>query len=161
MQWRGHLQRRGHHSITGSFSWQEGYWSPSITTSGKSDPRKFSPWSGLLSCYSRPGSMSGTEYYLAVVIALLSAVCIHFIFEKGWGYPPLAKGFMPPATDGSKDAEKDEPRGANDRSSKRVGQFPKTGLSGPGGCGNCVGLGLLFAFISFHNYLIGSSGVNQ
>ena len=25
------------------------------------------------------------EYYLAVVIALLSAVCIHFVFEKGWG----------------------------------------------------------------------------
>ena len=61
------------------------------------------------------------EYYLAVVIALLSAVCIHFVFEKGWGdLRQLATGIMPPATaDGSKDAEKLNRTGAKKRSRKR------------------------------------------
>ena len=81
------------------------------------------------------------EYYLAVVIALLSAVCIHFVFEKGWGdLRQLATGIMPPATaDGSKDAEKAEPhRGKKKEAEKGNRQFSKTGLSCPDGCGDCI-----------------------
>ena len=34
------------------------------------------------------------EYYLAVVIALLSAVFIHFVFEKGWkDLCPAGRGY--------------------------------------------------------------------
>ena len=51
------------------------------------------------------------EYYLAVVIALLSAVCIHFVFEKGWpNLRILASGFTSSAADGPKETD-EPPRG--------------------------------------------------
>ena len=107
------------------------------------------------------------EYYLAVVIALLSAVCIHFVFEKGWGdLRQLATGIMPPATaDGSKDAEKAEPhRGAAKKKKQRkgTGSSPKPDYPVLAVVAIVFGLSFLFAFTSLsYNYQIGSSGVNQ
>ncbi|MFZ2073786.1 MAG: oligosaccharyl transferase, archaeosortase A system-associated [Methanoregula sp.] len=107
------------------------------------------------------------EYYLAVVIALLSAVCIHFVFEKGWGdLRQLATGIMPPATaDSSKDAEKAEPhRGAAKKKKQRkgTGSSPKPDYPVLAVVAIVFGLSLLFAFTSLsYNYQIGSSGVNQ
>ena len=167
MPWHGRPGRRGHRSITGSFSWRAGYWSRSITISGTNGPKKFLPSCGLSSYCSRPGSTSGTEYYLAVVIALLSAVCIHFVFEKGWGdLRQLATGIMPPATaDSSKDAEKAEPhRGAAKKKKQRkgTGSSPKPDYPVLAVVAIVFGLSLLFAFTSLsYNYQIGSSGVNQ
>ena len=105
------------------------------------------------------------EYYLAVVIALLSAVCIHFVFEKGWeDLRKLATGIMPPATaDGSKDPEKTEPhRGKKKKQKKGTASSPKLDYPVLAVVAIVFGLGLLFAFTSVsYNYQIGSSGVNQ
>ena len=68
------------------------------------------------------------EYYLAVVIALLSAVCVHFIFEKGWGdLRTLASDIMPhAASEGADEAEKDQPRrGKGQKQQEKVRAIPE------------------------------------
>ncbi|MGA2918987.1 oligosaccharyl transferase, archaeosortase A system-associated [Methanoregula sp.] len=104
------------------------------------------------------------EYYLAVVIALLSAVCIHFVFEKGWGdLCTLARSFLPhTASDGADEAEKDQPRrGKGQKFKKSSWNSRKPNYPVLGVVVIVLGLGLLFAYTSVsNNYLIGSSGVN-
>lgn len=104
------------------------------------------------------------EYYLAVVIALLSAVCIHFVCEKGWGdLCTLAKGMMTHAESGdSADAVKDLPRrGKGQKHRKSPADSRKPDYIVMGGMVIVIGLGLLFAYTSLsYNYEVGASGVN-
>ena len=143
MRWHGLPGRHGQHSITGFFSWPAGYWSRSITTSGKNGPRKFLPLVWALIILFSTWQHVRYEYYLAVVIALLSAVCIHFVFEKGWeDLRTLASGIMSHAAPGGSDeAKKTELRhgaGAKNSERRKVRQFPKIGLPCPWGCGDRV-----------------------
>ena len=125
---------------------------------------KFLRWSGHSPYYSPLGSTSGTEYYLAVVIALLSAVCVHFVFEKGWeDLRTLASGIMSHAApEGSDEAEKPESRrGKRQRKKKNPGNSRKLDYPVLGIVVIVLGLGLLFTYTSIsYNYTVGSSGVN-
>ena len=105
------------------------------------------------------------EYYLAVVIALLSAVCIHFVFEKGWDdLRRLAGGFFP--SDAAGQPGEDEgsgPRRAKKQKAKKAVEHAH-GTNYPllGAVVVVFGLGLLFAYASVsYNYEIASAGVNQ
>ena len=104
------------------------------------------------------------EYYLAVVIALLSAVCIHFVFEKGWGdLRKLATCIMPSAADGPKSTQSDDPhRGKRQKQKKATASSPKPDYLVLAAMAIVFVLGLLFAYTSVsYNYQIGSAGVNQ
>jgi len=100
------------------------------------------------------------EYYLAVVIALLSAVCIHFVFEKGWpNLRILASGFTSSAADGPKETD-EPPRGKKQKKatthSKGADPLFVAAMA------VVFVLGLLFVYTSFsYNYQIGLSGVNE
>ena len=104
------------------------------------------------------------RYYLAVVIALLSAVCIHFVFEKGWGdLRQLATAIMPhQAADGSKETGTEERRrGKKQKQKKSPGGSPELNYPVLGVVGIVFILGILFAYSSVtYNYQIASSGVN-
>ncbi|MFZ1128867.1 oligosaccharyl transferase, archaeosortase A system-associated [Methanoregula sp.] len=104
------------------------------------------------------------EYYLAVVIALLSAVCIHFVFEKGWGdLRQLATAIMPhQAADSSKETGTEERRrGKKQKQKKSPGGSPELNYPVLGVVGIVFILGILFAYSSVtYNYQIASSGVN-
>ncbi len=98
------------------------------------------------------------EYYLAVVIALLSAVCIHFVFEKGWpNLRMLFSGFA--HTEGPKETDehhkgKKQKKAAT--SSHGVDPLLVAAMA------IVLVLGLLFVYTSLtYNYEIGSAGVNQ
>jgi len=104
------------------------------------------------------------EYYLAVVIALLSAVFIHFVFERGWGdLCRLTSGTISPAgPERTKEGKKDEPRrGKKPKQKKGPGSPPKLDYPVLAVVVIVFCLGLLFVYTSVsYNYLIGSSGVN-
>ena len=105
------------------------------------------------------------EYYLAVVIALLSAVFIHFVFERGWGdLCRLASGtHSPAAPESAKEGKKGEPhRGKKAKQKKGAGSPPSLNypLLGVVAIVFCVGLLFVYSSVSY-NYLIGSSGVNM
>ncbi|MGB7789495.1 oligosaccharyl transferase, archaeosortase A system-associated [Methanoregula sp.] len=104
------------------------------------------------------------EYYLAVVIALLSAVCVHFVFERGWGdLRTLVSGIMThDESGGSGEAGRDQPRrGKSQKHKKSPGDSRKLNYPVLGGVVIVLGLGLLFAYTSIsYNYTVGSSGVN-
>jgi dolichyl-diphosphooligosaccharide--protein glycosyltransferase len=104
------------------------------------------------------------EYYLAIVIALLSAVFIHFVFERGWGdICHLTTGALPTtAPDSPKERKKDEPRrGKKPKQKKGAGGHPNLNYPVLAVVLIVLCLGLLFVYTSVsYNYLIGSSGVN-
>jgi dolichyl-diphosphooligosaccharide--protein glycosyltransferase len=104
------------------------------------------------------------EYYLAVVIALLSAVFIHFVFERGWpDLCRLATGrVFSGEPDSPKEKKKDEPRRSKKPKPKKgAGSLPKLNYPVIGIMAIVFCLGLLFVYTSVsYNYLIGSGGVN-
>jgi dolichyl-diphosphooligosaccharide--protein glycosyltransferase len=104
------------------------------------------------------------EYYLAVVIALLSAVCIHFVFEKGWkDIRSLAAGFVSPgAAESTGETGSTPHRGKKQKQKKAAAGSPKPDYFILAIVAVVFALGLLFAYTSFtYNYQIGSAGVNQ
>jgi len=102
------------------------------------------------------------EYYLAVVIALLSAVGIHFVFEKGWNeIRNLVSGIVSPAAEPPE--EESSPRRGKKQKHKKGADRPRERdylvLSA---VVVVFALGLLFAVTSLsYNYQIASAGVNQ
>ena len=104
------------------------------------------------------------EYYLAVVIALLSAVCIHFVFEKGWkDLRSLATGFVPPAAaDSTEETVTASHRGKKQKQKKAMSRSHKPDYPLLAAVLVVFGLGILFAYTSFsYDYQIASAGVNQ
>ena len=103
------------------------------------------------------------EYYLAVVVALLSAVCIHFIFERGWGdIYHLATRIMSHDATAGVDVQRDDTHRGKKQKKKSPGASTKLNYLLLALVVVASGLGVLFAYTSAAtNYQIGSSNVNQ
>ncbi|HVP97610.1 oligosaccharyl transferase, archaeosortase A system-associated [Methanoregula sp.] len=103
------------------------------------------------------------EYYLAVVIALLSAVCIHFVFGKGWKeIQGLGRDLISPSAEQPEDDES-SPRRSKKAKKKKIAEHARSRdylvLSA---VTVVFALGLLFAFTSLsYNYQVSTAGVNQ
>jgi dolichyl-diphosphooligosaccharide--protein glycosyltransferase len=99
------------------------------------------------------------EYYFAIIACLLSAVCIHFVFEKGWGdLRKIAIAFMPHG--GLKEAPKDEShKGKGHKQRKSSGGSQNLNYALLALVVIVFGLSLLFIYTSAsYNYFSASSG---
>jgi oligosaccharyl transferase (archaeosortase A-associated) len=103
------------------------------------------------------------EYYLAINIALLSAVCAAFVFGKGWKvlYPRFTMTGAEPAPSGSKERGKK----SSSREKPRKKDRKKTDRSSSpdyviiGAVVLIAGLGILFAYTSAsYSYTLAASG---
>ncbi|MFA5220665.1 MAG: oligosaccharyl transferase, archaeosortase A system-associated [Methanoregula sp.] len=102
------------------------------------------------------------EYYLAVNIALLSAVCVSFAFEQGWGgITSLARGFSSDATHETSDKKDESPRGKKQKKlQKKTDGLPPSTYLMLGLIVITAGLGILFAYTSAtYSYVNASSDV--
>ena len=104
------------------------------------------------------------EYYLAINIALLSAVCAGYVFGKGWN--ALSPGFAAPdrepaPAEGSRKREKGSPSRAQSlkKGRKKADRAPSPDFVVIGSVLLIAGLGILFAWTSAsYTISIGASG---
>lgn len=105
------------------------------------------------------------EYYLAVNIALLSAICVSFVFERGWkDISTLASGLAPEKSSGTTEASRDEsPRDKKQKKSQKKGPVsPQVSYGMIGLVVITAGLGILFVYTSAsYSYINATSGAIQ